>query len=132
MVTSQLMLGTDALIDLSRQCSLVVNWLDDISRNPLSNICGFSDMKFLYGVSNSNHLRKSRDVLNKFPIIWHSPDTMQRVFNDLVVLHLTNGVGKMDSLIASTALCLNFQMVSVNKRHYDAIPGLTIIQPYER
>ncbi len=132
MVASHLMLDTDILIDLSRQYAPALNWLYEIYDTPMPNICGFSAMEFLFGVSNSDQIRRARAFLHVFPIIWPSIEAMQRALNDFTPLHLSTGIGIIDSLIASTALDRDLSVVTFNKRHFDAVPGLRTIQPYER
>jgi predicted nucleic acid-binding protein len=38
----------------------------------------------------------------------------------------------MDALIASTAIGHELQILTFDRRHFKAIPGLLTIQPYER
>ncbi|MGL4649831.1 MAG: VapC toxin family PIN domain ribonuclease, partial [Caldilineaceae bacterium] len=45
---------------------------------------------------------------------------------------LGSGTGIIDAFIAQTALDLNLPLHTFNVKHFRDIPGLTILQPYER
>lgn len=47
-------------------------------------------------------------------------------------LHLSHGLGLVDSLIAATALSLNVPLCTFNVKHFRHIPGLITEQPYQR
>jgi predicted nucleic acid-binding protein len=47
-------------------------------------------------------------------------------------LHLSNGLGLLDSLIAATAVGHGGVLNTFNERHYRMFPGLTTVRPYRR
>lgn len=47
-------------------------------------------------------------------------------------LHLSHGLGLLDSLIASIAAGLSAELCTFNDKHYRAVPGLIIVQRYSR
>jgi predicted nucleic acid-binding protein len=46
------------------------------------------------------------------------------------VCFLTHGVGWEDCLVAATALRLDYEVMTLNVKHFQAIPGLKVVRPY--
>jgi len=46
--------------------------------------------------------------------------------------HLSHGIGIFDALIGQTAIALNLPLYTFNQKHYDVIPNLRTVQPYEK
>lgn len=47
-------------------------------------------------------------------------------------LHLVQGIGANDALIAQTAVELGLPLHTFNLKHYRSVPALVTIQPYTR
>jgi predicted nucleic acid-binding protein len=57
---------------------------------------------------------------------------MHHALTEYARLHLSHGLGIMDALIASAAIGHELQILTFDRRHFKAIPGLLTIQLYER
>ncbi len=47
-------------------------------------------------------------------------------------MHLSHGLGLLDSLIAACSIGYSATLLTFNCKHYRALSGLTIGQPYHR
>ena len=54
------------------------------------------------------------------------------VCDQFAQLHLSQGLGLLDSLIAATAVGHGSVLNTFNDRHYRMFPGLTTVRPYRR
>jgi predicted nucleic acid-binding protein len=54
------------------------------------------------------------------------------VCDQFAQLHLSHGLGLLDSLIAATAVGHGSALNTFNDRHYRMFAGLTIVRPYRR
>ncbi len=66
------------------------------------------------------------------PIVWPTDAECLEAIRNFRLLHLSQGVGLIDTLIAATALSLNAPLCTFNRKHFRHIPGLVIEQPYLR
>jgi len=87
--------------------------------------------ELLYGAKKSSQAEKNSAIIYRlaeiFPIIGISRSVIE-AFADVKVALERKGekISDMDLLIASTALSLNYTLVSNNVRHYERIRGLKL------
>lgn len=126
-----LIVDTDVMVDLLRQHQPALDWLDDLGdEQPL--IPGLVAMELIDGCKNTREVRSTREVLSRYHIIWPSEDTCvsaQSVFTDNKPKY---GLGIIDALVGQMAVTLGLPLVTFSKKHYQCIPQLQTIQPYER
>jgi predicted nucleic acid-binding protein len=125
-----MILDTDVLIDLVREHPAAAAWFATLAAMP--SVSGIAALELTYGCLNSAELRAVRTFLLPFPIIWPSEQDHQRALADSAPLHLSHGLGVMDALIAATAVGQGLPLATLNIRHFRAVPGLQIVQPYTR
>lgn len=70
--------------------------------------------------------------LAPFPIVWPTERGMNEALREFTRYHLSHGLGVIDALIAATAIEMGEPLATFNTRHFSAVPGLAIIQPYTR
>jgi predicted nucleic acid-binding protein len=51
---------------------------------------------------------------------------------DFTAYHLSHGLGLLDALIAACAIGRAATLLTFNAKHYKAVPGLVIAEPYTR
>jgi predicted nucleic acid-binding protein len=126
-----LLLDTDIMIDVLRGYDPALEWLREV---PLSSIClpGFVVMELLQGCSNKGEQDVLQRELQPVQVVWPQPETCDRALRQFSFLHLSHGTGVLDMLIGALAVELNLPLHTFNTKHYRAIPGLELIQPYER
>jgi tRNA(fMet)-specific endonuclease VapC len=87
--------------------------------------------ELLYGAKKSSQAEKNSAIIYRlaeiFPIVGISRSVIE-AFADVKVALERKGekISDMDLLIASTALSLNYTLVSNNVRHYERIRGLKL------
>jgi tRNA(fMet)-specific endonuclease VapC len=87
--------------------------------------------ELLYGAKKSSQAEKNSAIIYRlaeiFPIVGISRSVIE-AFADVKVALERKGekISEMDLLIASTALSLNYTLVSNNVRHYERIRGLKL------
>ena len=124
-----IMLDTDVLVDFERGLPESVEWLSTLSE---SCICGFAAMELLNGCQNRSDRVRVDKVLAGFSVVWPSSADMERALRQFRRLKLSHGLGLVDSLIAATAVGYDYDLATFNQRHFAAVPGLKLLQPYPR
>jgi len=87
--------------------------------------------ELLYGAKKSSQAEKNSAIIYRlaeiFPIVGISRSVIEAFADVKVALERKGGkISDMDLLIASTALSLNYTLVSNNVRHYERIRGLKL------
>jgi predicted nucleic acid-binding protein len=65
-------------------------------------------------------------------VVWPAEAHCTRALSDFSALHLSHGLGLLDALIAATAIGHGATLCTFNVKHYRAITGLRMLQPYDR
>lgn len=125
-----MLLDTDVLIDIERKLPAALAWVASLTTPPF--VSGFAALEISRGATNKAHLRKIRKFLDDFPLLWPTAADMTRAFDKYAVLRLSHNLGLLDSLIAATATGSGDQLVTFNRKHFRAVPGLVTVQPYVR
>jgi hypothetical protein len=114
------LLDTDVLIDVQR------------GHPPALAVPGFVVMELIQSARNTREVQNARKQVTGFQIVWPSQADCARALADFTTLHLSHNLGLIDALIAATAVGLNATLSTFNLKHYRAVPGLTVMQPYNR
>jgi predicted nucleic acid-binding protein len=130
MIDGPMILDTDVLIDLVRQHPAAAAWFASLPTLPA--VCGFAALELAYGCLNAAELRAVRTFLRAFTIVWPTEEDLSRALVEYAPLHLSHGLGAMDALIAATAVGRGTPLVTLNVRHFRAVPNLTTLPPYRR
>jgi predicted nucleic acid-binding protein len=123
-------IDTDILIDLDKKYAPAEAWLQSLPTLP--PVCGIAALELKQGCQNRTELTRVENLLLPFAIVWPREADMQYALVTLAPLRLTRGLGLLDSLIAATALGLGEPLATFNRKHFEAVPGLTTVQPYTR
>lgn len=124
------LLDTDVLIDVQRGHPPAVAWFATLTQ-PLA-VPGFVVMELIQSARNTREVQNARKQVAGFQIVWPSQADCARALADFTTLHLSHSLGLIDALIAATAVGLNATLSTFNLKHYRAVPGLTVMQPYKR
>ena len=125
-----MMLDTDVLILLEKNDPLARAWYVSLHSPPFA--AGFAAMELLAGCENSTDRKRIERMLQDFQLLWPDEATLEQAAKDYGALRLSSGVGVIDMLIASTAISQGHEIVTFNFKHFRAIPGVTIRQPFPR
>jgi predicted nucleic acid-binding protein len=129
-MSAMLMLDTDVLIDIQRGHAGAVAWLSALTDVPL--VPGYVVMEMVNAAQNSAQVQTAMRLVAPMPIVWPDEANCTIALDNFRKLHLSHGVGLLDSLIAATAVGRGATLCTFNKKHFSPIPGLTILEPYVR
>ena len=123
-------LDTDVLIDVQRGHPAAVAWFTGLADVP--PVPGFVVMELIQGAGNLHQVRAAQKLVAPLPVLWPTEIDCRRALADFTALHLSHGLGLLDSLIAAVAVGLSAELCTFNSKHYRMVPGLVTVQPYTR
>jgi predicted nucleic acid-binding protein len=123
------LIDTDVLIDVQRGFSAAADWF---ATDPDVGVPGFVVMELVQDARNSDEVQKALALVDGLEVVWPSEAECQTALEQFSKLHLSNGLGLLDSLIAATAVGHGGVLNTFNERHYRMFPGLTTVRPYRR
>jgi predicted nucleic acid-binding protein len=124
------LLDTDVLIDMQRRHPPAPAWFGSLPEPP--SVPGFVVMELIQDAQNAQQVRKALRLVAPLPVVWPSEADCTRALSDFATYHLSHGPGLLDALIAATALGRGATLCTFNTKHYRAVPGLVLSQPYKR
>ncbi len=127
-----ILLDSDVMIDLLRQYPPAMKWFDTLEDEEEIVLSGYVVMELLQGCRNKLEQVRVQRVLSAYGIVWLSPAGCDEALEVFAEYHLSHGAGLLDVLIGQTAVALEVPLYTFNQRHYEFIPGLHTVQPYER
>jgi hypothetical protein len=123
-----LLLDTDVLIDIQRGYVPAVAWFKGLSELPA--VPGFVVMELVQDARNAQEVRKALKLVAHLPVVWPTKADSERALANFIAYRLSNGLGLLDSLIASCAVGLSATLCTFNIKHYHVVPGIRTEQPY--
>ena len=122
---------TDVMIDLLRQYPPAVAWLSKIGDEEIV-LPGFVVMELIQGCRNRVEEKRLEKEIKSYGVVWPSPAMCDEALAVFVHYHRSHGLGILDALIGQMAVRLNVSMHTFNQSHYESIPNLKTVQPYEK
>jgi predicted nucleic acid-binding protein len=126
-----LLLDTDVMIDIMRNYTPAVNWLRELGATELA-LPGLAAMELLQGCRDKVEQQRVEIVLRRYLLYWPEATGCAHAYANFARFHLSDGLTILDALIAATAVGHNLPLASFNEKHYRVIPGLRLLQPYDR
>jgi predicted nucleic acid-binding protein len=126
-----LILDSDVMIDLLRQYSPAISWLETLGDEEII-LPGFVVMELLQGCSNKVEQDKVERVLASFETVWPTAEVCDEALDVFARYHLSHNIGFLDALIGQTAVALGLPLHTFNRKHYAVIPNLETTEPYSR
>ena len=124
-----MILDADVLIDLLRLRPNAMQWLRSLANPPV--VSGIAALEVLYGAQNMPEQRRVDVWLRQFDILWPG-ETDAETARLFAPCRLSDGIELTDVITAAIALRHNLTLATFNVKHFRAVPGLTIVQPYQR
>jgi predicted nucleic acid-binding protein len=124
------LLDTDVMIDVRRRHPPAVAWLRSLTERPA--LPGLVVMELVEGCRDGREVRALMREIAPFRVYWPSEADQTRALATFARAHLSHGLGLLDALIGETAVGLSAALCTFNVRHFRAVPGLTIEEPYVR
>lgn len=124
-------LDTSVIIDLWRGSQPALDWLRDQSDagHGLS-ISVIVAMEFMDGARNQQERQRAISLLKPYSV-WHlTPEDSRWAQAQHAAYKLSHNVGILDALIAAPAARLGVPIYTLNVRHFNPLPDVTVIKPY--
>lgn len=125
------LLDTDVMIDIQRKHPAALAWYQSVPLGMLA-IPGHALMELYQDAENMRQNIIVDRLTSGLPIVWPTDTEALQAVANFRVLHLSHGIGLVDTLIAATALSLGVSLCTFNLKHFRQIPGLVTEQPYLR
>lgn len=125
------LLDSDVMIDVQRGHPAAVAWYAAAPAGSLA-LPGYVLMELYQAAQNQQQTRGIDRLTYSLPLVWATDTEALQAVKNFRLLHLSHGIGLVDTLIAATALSLSVPLCTFNLKHYRQIPGLITEQPYLR
>jgi hypothetical protein len=125
------LVDTDVLIDILRGTPAAQAWLASTPTTAFA-IPGVVAMELVKGCHSQAELRQVQRLLSTFNVIWPEATEFAHACDLLTTHRLTAGLSIPDCLVAAIALTRAVTLHTFNLRHFRAIPGLDVQEPYVR
>lgn len=117
---------TDILIDFSRGNETAATWIAELEPTAKLAISSVTQMELFVGALNKTHLRDILQFLERYDLI-HINENISLIAADLVLqFSLSHKLRAADSLIAATAISLNYAFATKNQRDFRFIQALKL------
>jgi predicted nucleic acid-binding protein len=124
------LVDTDVLIDIQRGHPPALAWFTSLTTLPA--VPGLVVMELIQDARNANEVRQALKLVAPITTAWPSESDCNRALLDFATYHLSHNLGLLDAMIAACAVGRAATLYTFNVKHYKAVPGLTIAQPYVR
>ena len=124
------LLDTDVLIDIQRGHPPAVLWFASLTEVPC--VPGFVVMELIQSASDSRQVKGAMLLVAPLAIVWPTESDCTQALAHFSRLHLSHGLGLIDSLVAACGTGRSAQLCTFNLKHYRAVPELVTEQPYVR
>jgi predicted nucleic acid-binding protein len=121
---------TDILVDALRGFSVGLDYVEGASQQGTLRISIISEMELIVGCRNRRELRRLERFLRRCTILDMADVIAARTVTLLRQYRFSHGLSITDALIAASALAYNETLYTKNVRHFQMIPGLTVVRPY--
>ena len=129
----EVLLDTDVMIDIFREYTPAVDWLDSlITRNAKVSLPGFAVMELIQGCENKEQIKEVREDVEGFRILWPAESTCSKALEAYARYSLSHGLDILDALIGQMAEDLVMPLHTFNTRHFKGVFKIETIQPYKR
>jgi len=129
MVSPTLLVETSVLVDLLRGYPPARDWMDSLAPGEAA-ISVITAAELVAGCRNRREQRIVERELTSYQMIWDSDATSQLAWTWYRHFHLSHGMGFLDCLIGAAAYQHGLVLGTLNDRHFEPLPGLTVKHPY--
>lgn len=119
------------MVDVLRRHPPAIAWLNGLGSEPVV-ISGLVAMELYQGCRDRVEHEKVERVLRRCNIVWPSETVCEQALSWFAAHHLASAIGILDVLIGQTSIALGVTLYTFNTRHYQALTGIDLKQPYAR
>jgi tRNA(fMet)-specific endonuclease VapC len=124
------LIDTNVLIDLTRRRPAAMAFIAPHMAVRPPDISAVSVMELIEGCRNRKELADLQPFLAAFLVHQTTPQISTTAIGLMCSFTLSHGLDTPDALIAATALELGLSIYTLNTKHFQMIPGLTVLKPY--
>ena len=124
------LIDTNVLIDLTRRRPAAMAFIAPHMAARSPDISAVSVMELIEGCRNGKELADLQPFLAAFQVHHLTPSISAAAIGHMQSFTLSHGLDTPDALIAATALELGLPIYTLNTKHFQMIPGLTVLRPY--
>lgn len=121
---------TDILIDVAKNDSRAVGFWRRAEGRSRMTCSAISVFELLAGCRNLREQRATLRSLSTVDIVQVESGDSVQALQWYRSYHLARGIGFLDCFVAAAARRLDCQVFTLNMKHFTAIPGLKVKQPY--
>lgn len=126
-----ILVDTDIVIDLLRNYPPARVWLETLDNEELL-LPGIVLMELIQGCRDKTEQHRIEVFKDQLYIVWPSPSQCDKALAVFASCYLSHSLGILDALIAQTAVGMGLPLYTFNQKHYEVVPELQTIQPYEK
>jgi len=125
---SKLLIDTDIIIDIIRNQSKAVIFLENIEKNNTLSISEITNMELIVGCRNKKELNELNKFLSRFETIGLSEPIGKKAKELIEKYYLSHYLLIPDAINASVSITLDIPFVSKNQKDYSFIKELRLLQ----
>ncbi len=122
-----ILIDTDIRIDAGRNIRDALACLRDIEQRSTLAISTVTHLELIVGCRNKTELRALDRFLSRFQIVKLNEQISDAAVDLLKQYRLSHGLLIADSLIAATAIALNYPLATKNQRDFQFVAGLQLL-----
>lgn len=126
-----ILLDSDILIDLAHNRSAAVSFISELESQAILAVSVISQMELLIGCRNKIEMGRMDRFLRGFRILQVSEDISEDALDLLRRYRMSHGLAIADALIAATALVLEIPLLTRNRRHFQHVKDLRLLEAYQ-
>ncbi|MCZ2222174.1 MAG: PIN domain-containing protein [Chitinophagales bacterium] len=127
MANEIILLDTDFLIEYIYKNEEAVNTINGLP-NAFIVIGATVVAEIVKGTINKIHLQKTLKEINSLHVINIDESISEAALQLLITYHLSKSAAFNDSLLAATAIKYGCKLATCNKKHFEYIPNLQLLQ----
>lgn len=124
-----ILIDTGIIVDALRQYEPALDWLQK-NRELIVGISPIVWMELIRGAENKALQNRAEKLLQRFEVVYPTPESMQWAMLQLKTYRLSDGIGMNDCLIAAPSHCLQVPLYTRNLKHFAPVLGELARQPY--
>ena len=123
------LIDSNVLIDVRRGRPEALAWMAGAASVPFA-VPGIAVLEVLSGCRDRVDMAATSAWLDGFQVIWPEPEDWLAASRLLVQYRLSHGLDIGDAILGAMALRLNARLLTLNLKHFRAIPNLDAVAPY--
>lgn len=122
------LVDTDVLIDFARGVPATASLLAEVASSSDLGVCCVTEMELIVGCRNKAELTQLQSFLSGYRRVQLTASIGDQAVELMTQYRLSHGLLLPDALIAATAVVRGCLLLTRNRRHFDYIPGISLLE----